>query len=601
MINSIFRYVTCPVSFYGNKTYVIGHKNPDSDSICSAIGQAHLENQIKTDKNKEFQPISTGDINAETAFALAYFKVEKPKIKEDISLTIKDAMKKRPIEDVSINKDASIREFIDLIMEKDNKTAVVLNNDKEIEGIVSRKSLAEYFIKQPINQLETLKTKNIPFERVAKLIDAQVLTGSLSMQDTIKGDVILGSYSPITMKKMNLKDSIVIVGDRSHIQEIAIKKGAKALIVTKDANINSNVIEQAKEKNVIIMSTKGDTLKVTNMLQQAVPVSEIMTKDVVAFEANKSVNDIAKIIKEQKYSHYPVKEDGEFIGLISRNQILSPETNGVILVDHNNPSQFAKGVKKEDIEGIVDHHVQQLVLDTNRVPITYMPVGATATLVARNYKVNGVSIPKHIAGILWCAIISDTDKFTSVTTTAEDKKIAKELAEIAGIKETEVLANKLLAQRDANIEKLSAEEIIEKDFKSFKTTTGKTYNISQIKTYQSEKYLKKIEELEVALNKADKDTRAFGSMLMLTDSAQGVSYLICSNRMKNKMTKVYDVANETILDKKIFKSNTTYGDILKKVSNDITPRLANVQSRKEQVQPFVSETIRVLEAFENEA
>ena len=599
MINPIFRYPVCPVSFYGNKTYVIGHKNPDSDSICSAIGQAHLENQIKTDRNKEYQPISAGDINAETAFALAYFNVQKPKVKEDVSLTIKDAMTKRPIEDVSINKDASIREFIDLIMDKNIKTAVVLNDDKEIEGIVSRKSLAEFMIK-PADQLETLKKMDIPFERISKLIDAQVLTGSLSLQDTIKGDVVLGSYSPDTMKKLDLKDSIVIVGDRNHIQEIAIKKGAKALIVTKDAHISSSVIEKAKEKNVIIMSTKCDALKVTSTLQQAVPVSQIMTKNVLTFDANKSVNDMAKIVKEQNYSHYPVKEDGEFVGLISKNQILSPNTNGIILVDHNNPSQFAKGVKKEDIEGIVDHHVQQIMLDSNRVPITYMPVGATATLVARNYKVNGVSIPKNIAGILWCAIISDTDKFTSVTTTPEDKKIANELAQIAGIKETEVLANKLLAQRDANMEKLSADEIIEKDFKTFKTSTGKAFNISQIKTYQSEKYLKKLDEFEEALNEADRHTKAVGSMLMITDSSQGVSYLVCSQKMKNKMTKLFDVANESVLDKKLYKTDATYGEIYKKVSDDVVPRISNLQSRKEQVQPFVSDSIRVLEAYEND-
>ena len=591
MINAISRFPRYNISFYGNKTYVIGHKNPDSDSVCSAIGQAHLENILKTDKEKEYCPISAGDINAETAFALAAFGIKPPKVKQDVSLTVEQAMEKQPIQDISIRKNASIREFIDLVMDKDLKTAPVLNEDGTLAGIVSRKSLAEFLI-QPVDHLKELKEMNIPYERIVKLIDAQVLTGSLSLEETIKGDVQTGAYSVETMETLDLKDGIVVVGDREDIQASAIDNGAKALIVTKNSPVSFDIIEKAKENNVIILTTKHGLSKVTSLLEQAVPVSEIMSSSVIGFEANQTVSDVTDMVKSNKFGFFPVLDNGKFIGIVSREQILAPNNNGIILVDHNNPSQFAKGINKDDIEGIVDHHVQQLVLDTTRVPITYMPVGATATLVARNYKVNGIPIPQDIAGILWCAIISDTDKFTSVTTTPEDRKIANELAKIAQINEPEVLANKLLAQRDANLETLTADELIKLDFKILETTSGKPYSISQIKTYQSEKYLRKKEDIETALNNLDKENGTECSVLMVTDMAQNLTYLISSDKAKNRAQKAKEDKNKTFTDRELYKSPTIYGEVINTMTHSKAfPRLVNVQSRKEQVQPFMNRLI----------
>lgn len=593
MINAITRWPKYNVSFYGNKTYVIGHKNPDTDSVCSAIGQAYLENQIKIDNEKEYKPLSAGDINAETAYALATFGIQPPKVKSDVSLTIEQALEKKPLEDISIKKNASIRELIDLIVDKDLKMAAVLNEDGTIAGIVSRKSLAEFLIR-PVDHLKELKEFNVPYERIVKLINAQVLTGSLTPQDTVKGSIFTGTYSEEKMKQNDLKESIVIVGDREDIQKMAIENGAKAIIVTRNCQVSREIIETAKEHNTIILTTDLGNAKVTSILEQATPVSQIMSEKVVDFEAGETVNDILHTVRNNKYEFFPVTKNRKFIGIISRQQILAPNNNGIILVDHNNPSQFAKGIDKNDIEGVVDHHVQQLVLDSSRVPITYMPVGATATLVARNYKVNSIPIPKDIAGILWCAIVSDTDKFTSVTTTLEDKKIANELAKIADIKEPEVLANKLLAQRDANLENLTPLELLKSDLKVFKTQAGKNYCISQIKTYQGEKYIKNREELEKSLSKIDEMNMSDGSVLMITDLAQGVTYLLASEKFKDCAKKVQELDNEAFLNTQIHKSPSDYKSIISDLIDDeAPPRLPNVQSRKEQIQPFVAKLIEL--------
>lgn len=593
MINAIARYPKYNVSFYGNKTYVIGHKNPDTDSVCSAIGQAYLENQMKIDKEKEYKPVSAGDINAETAYALAAFGIQPPKVKNDVSLTIEQALEKKPLEDISIKKNASIRELMDLIVDKDLKMAAVLNDDGTIAGVVSRKSLAEFLIR-PVDHLKELKEFDVPYERIVKLINAQVLTGSLSLQDTVKGSIFTGTYSEDKMKSNDLKESIVIVGDREDIQKMAIENGAKAIIVTRNCPVSSEIIESAKENNVIVLTTNLGNAKVTSILEQATPVSQIMSEMVVNFEAGETVNDISQTVKKNKYELFPVTENGKFIGIVARDQILAPNNNGIILVDHNNPSQFAKGIDKDDIEGVVDHHVQQLVLDSSRVPITYMPVGATATLVARNYKVNGVSIPKDIAGILWCAIVSDTDKFTSVTTTLEDKKIANELAEIADIKEPEVLANKLLAQRDANLGNLTPLELVKSDLKVFKTQKEENYCIGQIKTYQSEKYIKNRKELEKSLAEIDEINKSNGSVLMVTDLAQGATYLLASEKFKDCAKEVQKSNNESFLNTQIHKSPSDYKSIMSELIVDKNPpRLPNVQSRKEQIQPFVAKLIEL--------
>lgn len=591
MLNSLSLNPKYNVSFYGNKTYITGHRNPDTDSICSAIGVEYLANQIKT-SDKEYQAITPGSIAPETQYILKYFGINKPEEKKDISLTVKEAMTEKPLEDVSIHQNASIREFSDLILDKDIKTAPVLDKNGNLTGIVSRKSLAEFLIRQT-DHLKELKNFNIPYSKIVELINAEVITGSLSLDETIKGDVITGAYSHEAMEQMDLKDAIIIVGDRKVTQEQAIRKGAKAIIVTHKCPIDPETIKRAKENNVIILSTELGHSKVTSMLEQATPVSEIMSKDVIGFESHQTVSDIKEIVKNNKFGFFPVTENGKFIGIISREEVLAPDNNGVILVDHSNPQQCVKGVQAKDIEGIIDHHINDISFD-RRVDTLFKCTGATATLVAREFKTNDIPIPKDIAGILWAAIVSDTDKFTSVTTTEEDRRMAKMLAKIAEIEKPDALADQILSERDKHLIKSSARAICTDDFKQFSTQSGKQFGISQIKTAQSEEYLRRKEEIEDALNKMDNKNKTNGSLLMITDLLQGATYLISSNKMKENAQNVADTASETFFKNYIFKSATSYREIIKNMLSDKTfPRLSNVQSRKEQVQPFISKLVEM--------
>ena len=581
------------VSFSGNKTYITGHHNPDTDSICSAIGVAYLANQMKT-TDKEYKAISPGEIGPEAQYILKEFGVEKPEKKEDITLTVKEAMTQKPLEDISIKQNASIREFCDLIMAKDLKTAPVLDDDGNLTGIISRKTLAEFIIR-PTDYLRELKQHDIPYSKIAEILKADVLTGGLSIEETtVKGDIITATYSNDAIAKhIDLKDGIVIVGDRISTQELAIKKGAKALIIPHKCTVPPHIIKQAKENNVIILSTELGNSEITNLLVQATPVSKIMSKEVVEFDANQTVGDAAETLKKYKFGFFPVTENGKFLGLISREEVLAPDHNGVILVDHGSIGQSVKGVKNKDIEGIIDHHKNETSFD-RRVDTLFKCTGATATLVAREFKINDVPIPKDIAGILWGAIISDTDKFTSVTTTEEDKKMAKMLAKIAEIENPDLLADKILSERDKHLIKASARTICSDDIKVFPTKTGKNFHIAQVKTVQSEAYLTRKEEIEEALDKIDTNKKSNGSVLMVTDFSQGTTYLISSTKMKENAKNVLESKNEKFLQESIYKSTTQHREILRNmICSKAFPSLSNVQSRKEQAQPFIEKLVEL--------
>lgn len=592
MINTISLFKRQNISFTSNQTYVVGHKNPDTDSVCSAVATAKLATTLDP-SNQEYIPVSAGNINEETAFALAYFGIKTPKVKEDVSLTIGEAMSSDYLSKVSIKKDTSIKEFIDLVHNKDIKTAVVLNDDDTIAGVVSRKSLVDFLI-SPLDYLKKLKEYNVTFETIKNLINAEVITGTLSLEDTIKGDILTGAYSNEKMLGFDLKNSIVIAGDRQDIQKEVIENGAKALIVARSTQIAPEVIELAKEKNVIILASDLGVAKILTNLQQATPVSTIMEKNVVTFDIGQSVDEACKEVKKNNFNYFPVLEDGKFVGMINRMDVLAPDNKGVILVDHNNPSQFVDGIDKDNIKGILDHHLQQLTLDSSRVAMTYKPVGACATLVAREYFANGVSMPPEIAGILWCAIISDTDKFTSVTTKELDIKTAKQLASIAKIKEPEVLANKLLAKRDANLEKLSKSELLKSDLKTFKAKGGAQFAIGQIKPYQGEKYVKMADKLRVELNKYEKENSLDGAVLMITDLSQNATYLVVSDKICKKAKKALAQADDKFLKKQINQCPMSYGTVLNAIKNGENPRLQNVQSRKEQVQTFITQLLEIV-------
>jgi len=570
------------INFTGTK-YVIGHKNPDTDSICSAIAYSKLSE--KTMPEDKFIPIAAGDINKETEFALAYFNIKPPKVKKDLSLKIKDICKMRPTQDISISKNGSLRELYNLMYNSNLEEVPVLNQDGSLAGTVTPKDIMKFnLIKDDV--LETLKHKDITFEKLKTLLDADVLAGEEFLNNTLEGNVKMGVYSCDTTRKSTLKDAMVLVGDREDIQFEVINHGAKALVITKNKQPSDKIINLAKEKGLIILSTSHGTSSSAKLIEQSYPVRDIMNKDVVFFDINDKLEDIKIKAKESNRPTFPVIDNGKFVGLVTLDEILKPEEKELILVDHNSQGQFAQGIKKDNIKGIIDHHRQEFISNDERIPVNYSNLGATATMIAKSYKADSVNIPKDMAGILWCAIVSDTDNFTSVTTTEQDIKIAKELAKIAQIDDEQKLAKQLLAQRDVALNGLSVKELIGYDKKKY-PVLGREFAISQILTFEKDKYLEKKVELKKQLDTFDMAENLATSSLMVTDMLSKNTYLFCSANFKDHAQKILNQNNEEFLSNTIKDTQITYKDALEQIVQNNEVILKNVGSRKEQIEPFV--------------
>ncbi len=572
------------INFLGKK-YVIGHKTPDTDSVCSAIAQSNLANILKSDPKDEFIPLAAGDINKETEFALAYFNIKPPKVTTDLSLKVKDVKDEQEPKNVAIQDNSSIRELYNFMYNNNLDEVPVVNKNNEISGIITPKKITRFNLRKD-DILDELKFKKIPFRKFKTLLEAKVLAGEELLDQTLQGNVKMGVYSFDTTRKSGLKDAMVLVGDREDIQEEVINRGAKALVITKHKQPSKKIIELAKEKNLIILSTKFGTSSSAKLIEQSYPIRELANKNFVSFDENDNLNSIKTKAKTSAQSVFPVTNNGKISGVATLDKILKPEEKEVILVDHNSENQYAQGIERKNIKEIIDHHRQEFISTGERIPVQYSDTGATATMIAKNYKANSIEIPKDIAGILWCAIVSDTDNFTSATTTVQDLIIAQELAQIAGIKDEKALSLELLKQRDLALENLTPEELVDYDKKIFKAGKDYGYSISQILTFESQKRLEQKDRLAKYLEELEKSDKLNGTTLMVTDTPSKTTYLLASSGIKKRAKELLKSDSE-ILDQKIKDSPATYRQVFEELQKLPYAKLPEVTSRKEQVEPLI--------------
>ena len=617
MIKPIFNYPIKNLSFLSHY-YVTGHKNPDLDSVASAVATAYLAEKTISDKRHTFEPVAAGDINAETQFALAKFGIPTPGIKKDLRMTVQQVMKGKASEKVSIKSSSTISEFIDATQDG-VKSLAVLDNDNNVLGMVSLQSLAKHLKDEHgCNYLGKLKEYQIPYKKVSEIIKANVVTGEEFLGDTIAGGVCEATCSVEKLKTLNLKNGIVIVEDREDIQKAAIQKGAKTIIVAYDENVSQDVINLAKENEVIIMRTALSSSKITGLLKRSVPITTIMSPSVVALSASQNIDKALETVKANKFGFYPVLDkDRKFMGLVAKEEILAPqEKPRFILVDHNNTNESPDGVEASLVDGIIDHHLATFN-SPKRMDSIFSTFGANATNVARAYYLNNVDIPREMAGLLWCAIVSDTDNFKSPTTRSEDRQMADKLAGIAGIQNKEELIQELLSQNDAEILNKDPASVVLYDSKKMKMGPHGNAQIAQIKLNETDSYVEdKKEALLDALNNLDKKGEILGSALIITNKKRNDSYLLVSEKLQKLAKNACEKADSEFLSKKFSGTEDdafTYGEALFALANQTETQtfigkikgeqgeisvllLPKVVSRKEQVLPFIEEMIGVAKA-----
>lgn len=466
------------------KITVIGHKNPDTDSICSAIAYAELKNRLgNTDL---YVPRRAGAINAETRFVLKHFKVDVPELVEDVGTQVKD-IEIREIDGVAGS--ISLKKAYTLMKEKNVVTLPITTEDGFLEGLITIGDIATSYM--DVYDSSILAKAKTSYHNIIETLDAELVVGDENAVFE-SGKVLVAAANPDLMEGYIAENDLVITGNRYETQLCAIEMNAGCIIICEGAKASLTICRMAEAKGCTVLSTPHDTYTVARLINQSMPVRHFMIKDKIdKFLTTDFVEEIREVMTKKRTRDFPILDTkGKYRGMISRRNLLDMKKKQVILVDHNEKSQAADGVENTEILEIIDHHRLGTMETITPVFFRNQPLGCTATIIYQMYQESGVVISKKIAGLLCSAILSDTLMFRSPTCTPVDKVAAESLAQIAGI-DVESYANEMFLA-GSNLRKKSEEEIFFQDFKKF-STDDVTFGISQI-TSLNEGELKMIGE-----------------------------------------------------------------------------------------------------------
>lgn len=541
-----------------NKIYVIGHKNPDTDSICSAIAYTYLKNQID---DKEYVAKRAGQVNEETQFVLNYFGVELPGYVNDIGTQVKD-IEIRETEGVS--REISLKRAWNLMKEL-NVVTLPITKHGRLEGVITTEDIAEAYM--DVRDSKILSTAHTAFRNIVDTVDGSMICGNIDAYYT-KGKVLIAAANPDLMENYIEEGDLVILGNRYESQLCAIEMNAGCIVVCEGANVSLTITKMAEEHNCTIISSPHDTYTVARLINQSMPISYFMSREnLITFRTDAFTEDIKSVMAKKRYRDFPIEDKkGHYVGMISRRNLLNADKKKIILVDHNERSQAVDGLENAEILEIIDHHRLGSLETMSPVYFRNQPLGCTATIIYQLYCEAEVEIPKDIAGLLCAAILSDTLMFRSPTCTMIDKTAAQKLSEIAGIDAKE-FATKMF-QAGSNLTSKSPEEIFYQDFKKF-VIGENNIGVGQINSLDEHELQDIKSKLTTYLDKAYKE------------HGLGIIYFMLTNII-NESTEVIYVGNGA--DSLLEEAFDT------KIENN-SVNLKGVVSRKKQFIPALIESL----------
>lgn len=509
-----------------NKIYITGHKNPDTDSICSAIALAELKNKMGEDA----EAIRLGNLNRETEFVLDYFKVQKPRLKTSIKPQVRDIEIDAAY---CVNPSLSMASAMDLIQKNNISSLPVVDDDDNLIGIVSLSNIASTYME--IWDDSIIGRSNTSFENILEVLKGKVLY----LPD--KAREFTGKMAVKAIKNQDLisEGDIVIVGDDVKDQESVIRKGVSLLILTISSKLDDELMELAKENNVAVISTGLSTFMVARLLPQAVPVEYVMTRDdLVVFHKDDLIDDVREKMSQSRFRSYPVLDNkNKVIGNISRYHLISNLKKKIILVDHNERNQSIDDIDSAEIIQIVDHHRVANISTSSPIYFRNEPVGSTATIVSKMFFENGIKPSREVAGLLCAAIISDTLLFRSPTSTETDKYVLNKMKKIAAI-DVDDFAMKMF-RAGTSLEGRKPDELLKSDVKNF-SVEGVNVRVCQIFTMDLESTASVENELKETMENfvATSDAETF--VLMITDIFKEVSEVILAGSFKEAIARKFD-------------------------------------------------------------
>lgn len=441
-----------------HKVVVIGHRNPDTDSICSAIAYAELKNKTS---DLVCEPRRAGKMNQETEFVLKKFGVKPPRMCTDVNPKIRDVdYREMP----GIPGSTSLRKAWEIMRDKQIDTLPVTSPDNELEGVITVKDIAT--ANMDVFDTGILAKSQTTYRNILETLGGTMVVGR---EDDVctTGHIRIGTATPEMLENTVEKGDIVILTNRYESQLCAIEKEASLLIICNGSKVGRTIQRIAEEMGVAIMSAPVDTYAAGKLISQCAPISYYMTRsDIMKFTLVTPVADVTRVMAKVRHRYFPIlDEDGKYCGMVSRRNIINLQKRRIILVDHNGATQAVEGFDQAEILEIIDHHRIGSLETSGPVYFRNQPVGCTATIITQMYDENGMEIPPQIAGLLLAAILSDTLVFRSPTCTPLDEALAKRLAKIAGVDIDEFASE--MFEAGEKLDGKTAEEVFLQDFKVF--------------------------------------------------------------------------------------------------------------------------------------
>ena len=520
------------------KIWVVGHKNPDTDSICAAIAYATLKNKKQQDGSIVYEPKRAGELNEETKYVLKYFNVKPPRLITDAGAQVKDIEIRKT---KGISGKISMKTAWEMMKQLNVATLPITNERNRLEGLITTGDIAKSYMDIYDNRI--LSRAKTQYKNIIETLEGTILVGNehAYFQD---GKVLVAAANPDMMEEYIEDNDLVIIGNRYESQLCALEMNAGCMIVCSGSKITKTIQKLAQEKDCVLISTPYDTYTAARLINQSMPIKFFMRRDhLITFEIEDYIDEVKEIMLKEKHRDFPVVDDnGDYVGMISRRNLINMKKKQLILVDHNEKSQAVDNVDGAEILEIIDHHRLGSLETMAPVFFRNQPLGCTATIVYQMYREQGVEIDKTIAGLLCSAILSDTLMYRSPTCTAVDKAVAEELAQIAGIN-TEEYA-KAMFQAGSDFGSKSAEEIFYQDFKAF-CVNGLDFGVGQISAMSQEELDQVKDKLLPYLSQAMAERKIDMVFIMLTNILEENTYMICAGEGAGELiTRAYHVHEE---------------------------------------------------------
>ena len=520
----------------GEEIHVIGHINPDTDSVCSAIAYAAFKRQMT---GKNYTAKRAGQINSETRFVLQKFGVPEPEYLSDVRTQVFDI---DVVQVPGVGSDISLKRAWEIMKEGGLATLPVVCKNGQLEGLITIEDIAKSYM--DVYDSCIIAKAETPFRNLIETLEGEMIVGD---PDEIiqSGKCLIAAANPDLMENYIEKDDIVILGNRYESQLCAIEMGAKCIIVCDGSLVSFTIKKLAESKGCFIIKTLYDTYTATRLVNQSMPIRYFMKqKALITFQRNDYVDDIRETMAKKRYRDFPIMDlNGSYYGMISRRSLLGARKKRLVLVDHNEVTQAVDGLDEAEVLEVIDHHRIGSLETMNPVYFRNQPLGCTATIIYQMYREQELEISREIAGLLCSAILSDTLIFRSPTCTETDKKAAYALAQIAGI-EPESYAAEMFAA-GSNLSAKTPEEIFYQDFKKF-VVNDVSFGVGQINS-MTQKDLEDVRERMIPYMAKALTAHSIPMLFfMLTDILQGTTELLCAgNGAKELALEAFHLKDDT--------------------------------------------------------